>query len=66
MKHPNGELIRVAARLARCDALSELDELCDTQKTVSTARVRLMLDRAENELKLQAVHIKNAIPHLNG
>jgi hypothetical protein len=55
------KLINTAARLARCDAISALDELCETQKTVSTVKLRVMLDKASNALKNEAVSIKIAI-----
>jgi hypothetical protein len=55
------KLINTAARLARCDAIRDLDELCETQKTISTTRLRDMLDAVSNKLKNEAVSIKIAI-----
>ena len=55
------KLINTAARLARCDAIRELDELCETQKTVSTATLVVMLDKVSNTLKNEAVNIKIAL-----
>jgi hypothetical protein len=54
-----GGLIGIAARLARCDALSEIDEICENQKSVKTSMLIEALNRAENKLKDEAVHIRN-------
>jgi hypothetical protein len=62
--NPIGGLIGIAARLARCDALTEIDEICENQKTIKTSVLIEVLNRAENKLKDEAVHIKNMIEAL--
>lgn len=56
-----GELIQVAARLVKGDAISEIDELCEEQKTISTAKLRRFVDDVREELIKEAIAIKNAI-----
>ena len=56
-----GELIRVAAELVTCNALSELYALTENQKTVSTLKLANMLYEAEEKLKRNAVTIKRVI-----
>jgi hypothetical protein len=52
-------LIGIAARLVRCDALSEIDEICENQKSIKTSVLIDVLNRAENKLKDESVHIRN-------
>jgi hypothetical protein len=54
-------LINTAARLARCDAIRVLDDLCENQKTISTVRLRSMLDDVSNKLKNEAVSIRSSL-----
>ena len=52
-------LIEIAGRLAMCRALSEIEEICENQKTISTSKLQEALDRASNKLKDEAVYIRN-------
>jgi len=52
-------LIGIAARLAMCKALYELEEVCENQSRISTDRLREIVDRASNKLKDEAVYIRN-------
>lgn len=52
-------LIQIAARLARCNALNELEEVCENQQSVSTRKLQEIVDRASNKLKDEAVYIRN-------
>jgi hypothetical protein len=61
MKNTKGVLIHVAARLAKGDAISAIDELCEEQKTISTAKLKRFVDDVREELIKEAINIKNAI-----
>lgn len=52
-------LIGIAARLALCKALEELEEVCENQTRISTDRLRHIVYRASNRLKDEAVYIRN-------
>jgi hypothetical protein len=52
-------LISIAARLAMCKILVELEEACENQKTISTDKLQSMLDKASNKLKDEAVRVRN-------
>lgn len=52
-------LIQIAARLALCKALNELEEVCENHKTISTSKLRDIVDKASNMLKDEAVYIRN-------
>lgn len=52
-------LIGIAARLVVCNALNELEEVCENQKYITTQRLQSIVDRASDKLKDEAVHIRN-------
>jgi hypothetical protein len=52
-------LISIAARLAMCEILMEIEEVCENQKTISAAKLQLMLDKASNKMKDEAIHVRN-------
>tara|TARA_R110000764_G_scaffold51058_2_gene111907 strand:+ start:280 stop:525 length:246 start_codon:yes stop_codon:yes gene_type:complete len=52
-------LISIAARLAICKVLMELEEVCENQKTISTDKLQSMLDKVSSKLKDEAVHVRN-------
>ena len=46
-----------AAALACGDRLSELYTLCETQKTVSTAKLETLLDKLADDMRLDAIFL---------
>ena len=52
-------LISIAARLALCKVLMELEEVCENQKTISTDKLQSMLDKVSSKLKYESVHVRN-------
>jgi len=56
---PVGALIPIAARLVRGQALVRLYEVCENQKSISTEKLRGLIEDVENKLKDEAVYIKN-------
>ena len=58
-------LISIAARLAKCDILMELEEICENQKSISTSVLQDVVDRASNKLKDEAVYIRNTFRKIN-
>lgn len=59
-------LIKVAAALATRRPLHAIDELCDNQKQVSSARLYDMVEVAGDELAGYAVSIRQAVDALDG
>ncbi len=51
-------LIQIAARLALCNALDELEEVCENQRTIKTSKLQGIVERASNTLKNEAVYIR--------
>lgn len=58
-------LIKVAVDLATRRPLHAIDELCDNQKQVSSARLYDMVELAGDDLAGYAVQIKQAVDDLN-
>ncbi len=57
-----GAGIRVAARLARVDALTKLYEHVEKHKTISSGRLLELLDEASDELKANSVrHVMDSL-----
>ncbi len=52
-------LIQIAARLAMCNALHELEEVCENQQSISSRKLQDIVDRASTKLKDEAVYIRN-------
>lgn len=50
--------IEKAASLARGDRLSKLRSICEGQKTISTAKLELMLDELHEDMKQDAIHLR--------
>ena len=59
-------LISIAARLARCDLLTELEEICENQQTIKTSVLQDVVDRASNKLKKEAIYVRNTFNMING
>ncbi len=55
---PHG-LIPIAARLARGEALNRLYEACENQKSISTEKLRLLVDDVGDKMKDEAVYVRN-------
>lgn len=53
------ELIYIASRLVKCDYISELDEICENQKTISCAKLEMHLDLISEMLKKDAIRISD-------
>ena len=58
-KSPKSALIIMAAKMVRCDVLRELDEICETKKSISTSKLRIILDAMSEDLKKDAIFLKN-------
>lgn len=56
------EAITKAAALARCDKLSILRGMCETQKTISTNKVDAELDKIDQHLK-DCAYLMRALVH---
>lgn len=52
-------IIAKAATFVRCQILDELRNLIESQKTVSTARLSLFVDKIERGLKTDAVWLRD-------
>lgn len=63
---PIGALIPIAARLASCDALIEVYEICENQKSISTEKLERAIDRIANKLKDEAFYIRTTFNRVKG
>jgi hypothetical protein len=50
--------IQKAAQLARGTRLAGLYEICESQKTISTAKLETYLDALHEDMKLDAIHLR--------
>ena len=58
-------LISIAARLAKCDLLTELEEICENHISIDTDVLQLAVDKASNNLKNEAIYIRNTFTKIN-
>ena len=64
---PEKGLICIAGRLVTGKCLNELLEVCENQKTISTSKLQIIVDRLQEDLIKEAICIrKMAIKNHNG
>lgn len=54
-----GGLLGIAGRLAQCKCLTELEEICENQKTIKTSVLQEVCERISNELNRESISIRN-------
>ena len=57
--NPKKGLIGIAARLVKCECLTELQEICENQKSVKTSVLQGVCDRIDNKLRIEAICVRN-------
>jgi len=57
-------LIQIAARLVTCKMLTELEDICENQKSISTVKLQCVADKLSDKLKDEAVYIRNMLNKL--
>lgn len=57
--------IKKAAGLAMGYRLDELHDICDNQKTISTRKLRQIADRLHEEMKLDAIFLREISKQLD-
>jgi len=56
--YTRSNLIASAASFVRADMLTELFGICETQKTISTRKLGILLDKIEEDMKIHGIHLR--------
>ena len=65
LSEARGGLISIAARLVKCEALHELYEVCENQRSISTTKLQDIADRISSKLKDEAYYTRNMVNKIN-